>query len=94
MSRNYLKILKQYIRMDTNDDDVLLKQLMKGAEQYLKNAGVTVGYENPLYCTAINMLVANWYDNRDIIGGKDTLSIQFQNIVSQLAYIRKEEQHG
>lgn len=86
-----IEMIKQYIRIDTEDDDILLEQLKQSAEEYLKNAGVTVGYENPLYCTAINMLVANWYDNRDVISGKDTLSVQFKNIVSQLAYIRKED---
>lgn len=86
-----IEMIKQYIRIDTEDDDILLEQLKQSAEEYLKNAGVIVGYENPLYCTAINMLVANWYDNRDVISGKDTLSIQFKNIVSQLAYIRKED---
>ena len=90
----YIEILKQYIRIDTDDDDILLKQLKEGAEGFLKNAGVVVGYENPLYCTAINMLVANWYDNRDNIAGKDTLSMQFKNIVAQLAYIGKEGSNG
>ncbi len=90
----YIEVLKQYIRIDTDDDDILLEQLKQAAEEYLKNAGVVVGYENTLYCTAINMLVANWYDNRDVISGKDTISIQFKNIVAQLSYIRKEEQDG
>ncbi len=89
-----LERLKQYIRIDTDDDDILLEQLKQSAEQYLKNAGVSVGYENALYCTAVNMLVSNWYDNRDVISAKDTLSMQFKNIVSQLAHIRKEEYNG
>ena len=88
---NYIEILKQYIRIDTDDDDILLEQLQQGAETFLKNSGITVSYENPLYCTAINMLVANWYDNRDNLAGKDTISIQFKNILVQLAYSQRKD---
>ena len=81
-----LERLKQYIRIDTDDDDILLEQLKQSAEQYLKNAGVSVGYENALYCTAVNMLVANWYDNRDVISAKDTLSTYQKRGIQWLAY--------
>nr|DAD95064.1 MAG TPA: head tail connector [Siphoviridae sp. ctVqj4] len=79
-----LNDIKTYLYIDTDDEDALISSLKLSAEKYLKNAGIAVDYENQLYCTAIKMLVANWYDVRDSINGKDTMSIMFKSIVSQL----------
>ena len=76
--------IKLYLRVDTEDDDTLIESLKETAEQYLTNAGVKSHYENPLYCTAIKMLIANWYDTRDSAGGKDTISNMFKSIITQL----------
>ncbi len=80
-----LNEIKEYIRVDTDDDDEVLKSLKLSAEEYLKNSGISVDYSNNLYCTAIKMLIANWYDTRDSIGGKDTISAMFKSIITQLS---------
>lgn len=79
-----LEEIKIYLRIDFAEDDKFILSLQGAAEEYLKNAGVRVGYENDLYKTAVKMLISNWYNNRDVIGGNDTLSIMFKSIVSQL----------
>lgn len=81
-----LEEIKVYLRVDFSEDDEFILSLQSAAEEYLKNAGIKVEYENDLYKTAVKMLISNWYNNRDVIGRNDTLSIMFKSIVSQLAY--------
>lgn len=78
--------IKVYLRVDFSEDDEFILSLQSAAEEYLKNAGIKVEYENDLYKTAVKMLISNWYNNRDVIGRNDTLSIMFKSIVSQLEY--------
>lgn len=80
-----LEEIKMYLRVDFSEDDKFILSLQGAAEEYLKNAGIKVEYENNLYKTAVKMLISNWYNNRDVIGRNDTLSIMFKSIVSQLA---------
>ena len=80
-----LNDIKAYLYIDTDDEDNLLMSMKSAAETYLENSGVHMDYENPLYCTAVKMLVAGWYDTRDTINGKDTISAMFKSIITQLA---------
>lgn len=80
-----LNDIKAYLYIDTDDEDNFLTDLKLSAETYLENSGVHVGYENPLYCTAVKMLVASWYDTRDMVNGNDTMSTMFKSIITQLS---------
>lgn len=86
-----LNEIKLYLRIDTSDEDDLLEGLKLSAEKYLENAGVSKNYENPLYCTALKMLVANWYDTRDTININSSISAMFNSIITQLAAGGKNE---
>lgn len=86
-----LEETKTWLREDSNDPQVLnlIELIMCVAEDYLKRA--TGRDFNPthslakLYCL---VLVADWYENRTLIGSKPSDKIRFilQSIVAQLQY--------
>lgn len=65
--------LKQYLKVEEDDDDPIITLQMKAAFSYMKNAGVKVEeakkdvdhYE--LYKLAVFMLVGHWYENRGTV---------------------------
>lgn len=79
--------LKTYVRIDTDEEDEILHNFQQAAEEYLSNAGAAQDKRSALYQTAVKMFVNSLYENRDIIGGKDTLSMLFKTIIGQLASI-------
>lgn len=83
-----LAIIKQYLKVDFDDDDVLITTMQNASETYLTNAGVVCSYENPLYELAVLLLVTNWYENRNtVIIGSVSRSIEYslKHILAQLA---------
>ena len=77
-----LKEVKEYARIDIDEDDLLLETLIVAAEEYLKNAtgkdypeanesGNRINYE--LEKIYLQLLVAHWYEQRSPAGnGKGT----------------------
>lgn len=73
-----LKEVKEYARIDIDEDDQLLQRLITAAEEYLKNAtgkeypetdenGNPVSYE--LEKIYLQLLIAYWYEKRTPAGG-------------------------
>lgn len=84
-----LSEIKEYIRVDYDDDDELLEELKGAAEEYLINAGIEVNYKSRLYKLAIKMLVIHWYENREtVLIGSLSKSIEYSlaAILKQLRY--------
>ena len=81
-----LEKIKEYLKIDSNDEDVTVQALITSAELYLKNAGVLEDYQNELYDLAIKMLVLHWYENREIIGNAQKMAFSLDNIITQLQY--------
>ena len=65
--------VKNYLRVDLDEDDTLIQSFIAAAEAYLKNAtgkeypetdsmGNKIGYE--LEKVYLNLLIAYWYENR------------------------------
>lgn len=59
--------IKGYLKIDTDDEDILITSLQKAAEEYLTNAGVIKNYTKELYKLAVLMLISHWYENRRIV---------------------------
>ncbi len=78
--------LKNYLKVDEDDDDDLIKCLQLAAEEYLLNNGIIQCYEKELYKLAIKLLVAYWYDNRTIQKDKSKTKSSFslEAIIMQL----------
>lgn len=78
--------VKQFLRIDGTDEDAQIVALIDAAETYLTNAGVTKDESNELYKLAVEMLVTNWYENREPIGQANEIAFGLRNIITQLKY--------
>lgn len=80
--------VKTWLRVDFTDDDALLTTLISAAEQYLKNAtGNTFDSSNELAQLFCLVLVADWYENRELVGRvSDQVRPIIQSILTQLSY--------
>jgi len=90
-----LEEAKLYLRVDGDDDDVLITSLIQAAEEYIKNAtGKTFDSSNSLAKLLCLVLITDWYENRaqtDKISEKYRFTVQ--TILGQLKY-RPEEEAG
>lgn len=89
-----LEEVKQYARIDTDEDDGLLETFICAAETYLKNAtgfeypetdeeGNAISYElEKLY---LQLVIAYWYEKRSPVGHvNEDFTRMTQNIMLQL----------
>ncbi|WMT19151.1 head-tail connector protein [Parageobacillus toebii] len=80
--------VKNWLRIDFSEDDALLTTLISAAEEYLKNAtGITYDSANHLAKLFCMTLIADWYENREMIGkATDQTRPIIQSILTQLSY--------
>ncbi|MER3121679.1 head-tail connector protein [Bacillus altitudinis] len=90
-----LKMLKdEYLKVDTDQDDALLKSLITAAKGYIKNGIGRYVEGNEQYALVTGMLVAHWYENRGVYeSGVSGSSIPFtiRDQLTQLRYVGVEE---
>ncbi len=86
-----LEELKLYLHADDVEEDVIISGLQLAAEEYLKNAGISVDYSKELYKLAVKILVAHWHENRAVESEKSMskLSFSLDAIITQLKYTQK-----
>ncbi|MGF9744110.1 head-tail connector protein [Bacillus safensis] len=91
-----LKMLKdEYLKVDTDQDDALLKTLITAAKGYIKNGIGRYVEGNEQYALVTGMLVAHWYENRGVYeSGVSGSSIPFtiQDQLTQLRYVEVEDE--
>jgi uncharacterized phage protein (predicted DNA packaging) len=86
---------KTWLRFDGNEEDGLIDLLIGAAGEYLKNATgrdfstPPINYQARLFCL---VLVADWYENRELIGSKPSEKVRFsiQSMLAQLTYCGDE----
>jgi uncharacterized phage protein (predicted DNA packaging) len=78
--------LKLYLKADGTEDDTLIISLQTAAEKYLTNAGIAKDYTNELYKLAVQMLVADWHENRKTSSEKAVYTLPFGlgTVITQL----------
>lgn len=82
-----LQEVKSFLRIDVSEDDTLISSLVIAAEDYIKTATrPDVDKTTDLYKTAVKLLVANWYENREPIGKASTLAFSLESILIQLSH--------
>ncbi|WP_144462628.1 head-tail connector protein [Bacillus pumilus] len=90
-----LKTLKdEYLKIDTDQDDALLKTLITAAKGYIKNGIGRYVEGNAQYALVTGMLVAHWYENRGVYeSGVSGSSLPFtiRDQLAQLRYVEVEE---
>lgn len=85
--------LKHYLRIDHDEDDMMLQNFKGMAKEYIQNSVGQVDTSNQLYKFAEAALVGHWYDNRELARiGNNSYSIphSFESIIQQLRYCYPE----
>ncbi len=83
---------KTYLRIDTDDDDVLVGTLLDAATIYLDNAGVPAPAEsNALYDLALWGVTLYFYDHRDDVATNlASMPLGVQRVINQLKLMEGE----
>ena len=86
-----LSAVKEYMRVDENDDDSMIQLMMGAAEEYIKSAVGRFDETNPKVKLLYMAAVQDMYDNRQLIavnsegsGVSQHFRNMFQSIVTQL----------
>ncbi|KKD42558.1 head-tail connector protein [Bacillus sp. FSL L8-0167] len=86
-----LKTLKdEYLKIDTDQDDALLKTLITAAKEYIKNGIGRYVEGNAQFELVVGMLVEHWYENRGMYeSGVSGSNIPFtvHALLTQLRYV-------
>lgn len=77
MDANNLKLLKQYMHVDHDDDDTLIQKLWATAINSLRKGGVVVDSTNDWWLAAA-ALVLQWYDGTPLPEGVQRLINQLK----------------
>lgn len=80
--------VKEFLRIDGNEEDVLLQTLINAAEESLFNAtGNTFDSTNELAKLYCLVLVSDWFENRELTD-KTSEKVRFivQSILTQLKH--------
>lgn len=87
---------KEWLRVDHNDEDNMIQMLIKAAEKYLKNAtGNEFDSSNELAQLFCLVLIADWYENREMIGKvSDQIRPTIDSILAQLSYCYESQAGG
>ncbi|MSS43160.1 phage gp6-like head-tail connector protein [Anaerosalibacter bizertensis] len=85
-----LEETKSFLKVDYDDEDEYIEELINASEQYLKNATGkeydSTSFLAKLYC---KILISDWYDNREYMEeNKISKRVRFtmQSILQQLKY--------
>ena len=62
-AKDFLDGVKAYGRIEFDDDDELLLELLEAAMETLKRAGVPKDVDSPLYRLAVKRLTLHYYEN-------------------------------
>jgi uncharacterized phage protein (predicted DNA packaging) len=95
-----LEVIKEYLRIDGDEENTFLSLLLVSAKTYLKNAGVsepsdltvpTTGDDpNALYKLVLMMMITHWYENRMVVtaatarAGQAPIPYGVESIILQL----------
>jgi uncharacterized phage protein (predicted DNA packaging) len=75
-------LLKQYMRVDHNDDDNLIKSLWNAAVEMLTGMNIPDSIER--FKQAARSLTLHWYDNPGAVGKYDLIPLGLRELINQL----------
>ena len=88
---------KSFLRVDYNDDDDYIQELIEAAEKYIGGAmDRPVNREDPRVLLLCKVLVKDWYDNRNFMARQPSEKVRHtvQTILTQLKYEISESGAG
>ena len=85
ISEEKLAAVKRYMRVDGDEDDVVISALYEAAVLYLRDAGIKEPAEgSALYDLATWGLTLHYYDHRDAVGTEASFPTGLRPIITQL----------
>lgn len=84
MEKDYLTYVKQYGKIDWNDEDDLIKQLIGAAQDTLEASGVPRDTDKDLYRLAVQRLAMHYYENREEIGSSSVIPMGMNWMIEHL----------
>lgn len=80
--------IKEYLRIDFDDDDNIIDLLIITAKQYIKDTTEKEYNDNDkIYELCLKMLVSHWYENRNAIGNNvNEVPYSITNLLTILSY--------
>ena len=85
ISDEKLAAVKRYMRVDGDEDDVVIGALYEAAVLYLRDAGIEEPAEgSALYDLATWGLTLHYYDHRDAVGTEASFPTGLRPIITQL----------
>ena len=82
MSPEDFVLLKQYMRVDHNDDDKLILELWNAAKEMLTGMNIPCDIER--FKQAARALTLHWYDNPGAVGKYDLIPLGLRELINQL----------
>ncbi|MBM7598474.1 putative phage protein (predicted DNA packaging) [Virgibacillus halotolerans] len=80
-----LELAKEYLRVDGNDEDLIIRSLIDTAKQYIKSAtNVDYKEDNHAYKMVVLLLTTRWYENRNLVGKNDDLDYTISSMLLQI----------
>ena len=81
-----LEEIKLYMRVDTDADDALIIGLIAAAQQYIhETSGLVYDDTNNLHQLVCKLLVAHWYEHREIVGDNKEVPYTATRLLTHLA---------
>lgn len=89
-----LEETKQFLRIDNNNEDMLISTLILSAEEYLFNAtGKTFDASNNLAKLFCLVLISEWYENRELMANRIGEKVRYV-ITSMLIQLKNTSDYG
>ena len=85
-----LDAIKQDLRIDGDDMDNIILRKKVVAEEYVRNAGCKVDYDNPLCLEIVTRFIGRQIDNPEVETGVET-GMQFIGLIEQYRLAQKED---
>lgn len=91
-----LQEAKEFLRVDHDEEDASINGLLQASEGYIINAigvkEITDDRQKELFKLAQKLLIAHWYENREVIGKTDKAAFSLSSILVQLQYAGGDSQ--
>lgn len=85
-----LKETKEFLKVDYEDEDILIESLIEASEIYLKNAtGIEFDNTNPLAKLYCRVLIYEWFRDKNLMKEEkvsNQVKFTLQSILLQLQY--------
>ena len=79
--------VKLYIRVDSDDEDTLIQDLMDAAKGYLQRMTGKLYTDDAVWNMAVKYLCSHWYENRDdtVVGRDAKVDHTIDSLISHIA---------